>query len=64
MAKLEAAKSAVERAMFDPASAEKSLAGLTMTELMKQRAELDRKIAAAETTWLAASEKIEATEAA
>jgi ATP-binding cassette subfamily F protein 3 len=62
MAKLEGARTAIDRAMFDPASADKSLAGLTMTELMKRRAELDRKIAAAEANWLAASEQLELAE--
>jgi ATP-binding cassette subfamily F protein 3 len=45
--------------MFDPPSAQKELASLTMTELMKRRADLDRKLAAAEAEWLNASEALE-----
>jgi ATP-binding cassette subfamily F protein 3 len=59
MTKLSAAKSAVERAMFDPAGAEASLSKLTMTELLKRRADLERQIEAAEAAWLEASEALE-----
>ena len=58
-ARLNEQRSAVDRAMFDPAAAEASLAKLTMTELMKRRAELEERIEAAETAWLAASEALE-----
>jgi ATP-binding cassette, subfamily F, member 3 len=60
MAKLTEQRSAVERAMFDPATAEPALAKLGMTELMKRRAELSDKIDAAEAAWMAASEALEA----
>jgi ATP-binding cassette subfamily F protein 3 len=50
--------------MFDPSAAEAALAKLTMTELMKRRAEIDARLAAAEARWLQASEAVEATEAA
>ena len=63
LARLTAQRSAIERAMFDPTSAETGLAGLTMPELMKRRAELERKIEVAEAAWLEASEKLEAIEA-
>ncbi len=59
MAKLTAARSAIDRAMFDPSGAEKELAKLTMTELMKRRAEVERQLAGAEAQWLEASEALE-----
>ena len=46
--------------MFDPKTAEASLAKLTMTELLKRRAELETRIATAEAIWLEASEALEA----
>ena len=52
--------SALDRAMFDPASAEAALAGLTMTDLLKRRAETEARIEAAEAAWLEASEALEA----
>ena len=57
--KLGAERSAVDRAMFDPGSADPKLAGLTMTALMKRRAELSEAIAAAEAKWLEASAALE-----
>ena len=59
MAKLSDLRSAIDRAMFDPKGADKALAGLTMTELMKKRGEIEKKIAAAEAEWLEASEALE-----
>ena len=59
MAKLSALRSAIDQAMFDPGAAEAGLAKLTMTELMKKRAEIERKIEAAEAEWLEASEALE-----
>jgi ATP-binding cassette subfamily F protein 3 len=59
LAKLAAQRSALERAMFDPASAEPALAKLTMGDLMKRRGETERKIAAIEAAWIDASEKLE-----
>jgi ATP-binding cassette subfamily F protein 3 len=64
LARLAAQRSAVDRTMFDPSTTDKALAGLTMTELMKRRAELDRRIETAEARWLEASEAIESAEAA
>jgi ATP-binding cassette subfamily F protein 3 len=58
-ARLAAQRSAIDQAMFDPSGAHKELASLTMTELMKRRADLDRKLAAAEAEWLNASEALE-----
>jgi ATP-binding cassette subfamily F protein 3 len=60
MAKLGEQRSAVERAMFDPATADAALTKLTMTELMKRRAELTERIDAAEAAWMEASEALEA----
>ena len=45
--------------MFDPSAAGKDYAKLTMTELMKRRAELEDSIAAAELAWMEASEALE-----
>lgn len=53
-------RSAIDRAMFDPASAAPALARLSMTELMKRRAALEARIETAESAWLAASEALEA----
>ncbi|HEY0085640.1 MAG TPA: ABC-F family ATP-binding cassette domain-containing protein [Allosphingosinicella sp.] len=64
VAKLTAQRGAVDRAMFDPSAAEPALSKLTMTELMKRRAELEAQIAEAEARWLEASEGVETTEAA
>jgi ATP-binding cassette subfamily F protein 3 len=63
VAKLTALRSAIEHAMFDPNGADGALAKLTMTELLKRRAETERKLEAAETRWLEASEKLEQVEA-
>jgi len=46
--------------MFDPSKAEAKYAKLTMTELMKHRAELNDRIEAAEARWMTASEALEA----
>ena len=61
VARLTTRRSAVERAMFDPSAADSdpSLSGLTMTELMKLRAEIEGKIESAERAWLDASEALE-----
>jgi len=59
IAKLGKTKSAIERAMFDPSGAEASLSKLTMTELLKRRAEVERQLEAAEARWLEASEALE-----
>jgi ATP-binding cassette, subfamily F, member 3 len=58
LAKLTERRSAIERAMFDPSSAEGPDAKLSMTDLMKLRAEVSEKIEAAEAVWLEASEAI------
>jgi ATP-binding cassette subfamily F protein 3 len=63
VAKLNAAKAAIELAMFDPPAADKQLVALTMTELMKRRAETAAKLERAEAAWLTASEALETIEA-
>ncbi len=60
MAKLTQRLSEIDKAMFDPASATGGDAKLTMTELMKLRAEVADKIATAETKWMEASELLAA----
>ena len=57
--RLTSERSAVDLTMFDPAAAPAALAKLTVTELMKHRAELDNAIGAAEAAWLEASEALE-----
>ncbi len=59
LAKLTAQRSAVDRAMFDPSTAEASLTKLSMTDLMKRRADLDTRVEAAELAWMQASEALE-----
>lgn len=59
LARLGALLSDIDRAMFDPSSAAKTLAGLTMTELLKRRSEVEQKIAQAEADWLESSEAVE-----
>ncbi|HEX4694706.1 ABC-F family ATP-binding cassette domain-containing protein [Sphingomonas sp.] len=60
LARLNEQRSAIDRAMFDPKSAAADLAKLTMTDLMKRRADVEAKIDAAEAAWMEASEKLEA----
>jgi ATP-binding cassette subfamily F protein 3 len=57
--KLTAKRSAVDKAMFDPTTAEIWLSKMSMSELMKRRAELDAQLATAEAAWMAASEALE-----
>jgi ATP-binding cassette, subfamily F, member 3 len=58
MTKLTDRRSAIERAMFDPTSATGPDAKLTMSELMKLRADISAQIDAAEARWLEASEAL------
>ncbi|MDQ8756620.1 ABC-F family ATP-binding cassette domain-containing protein [Sphingosinicella sp. LHD-64] len=64
MAKLEARKTELERAMFDPASAAPADAAHSMTTLMKLHADTLAALAEAEARWLEASEAIEEAQAA
>lgn len=59
VAKLGEALRAIDRAMFDPASADAGLAKLTMTELLKRRAQIEEQLQAAEALWLETSETLE-----
>jgi ATP-binding cassette subfamily F protein 3 len=63
LARLTAQRSALERAMFDPSSADTSLAGRSITDLLKQRADIERKIEVAESAWLEVSEALETIDA-
>ena len=56
-------RSAVDQAMFDPSAATPALARLTMTDLMKHRAELEARIERAEAAWLEVSEMLEGSAA-
>jgi ATP-binding cassette subfamily F protein 3 len=59
IARLEARKTEIERALFDPAAAAPADAALTMSELRKRHADTLAALAAAEARWLAASEAVE-----
>jgi len=63
VAKLSKQRSAIDRAMFDPSTAEPWLARMTMGELSKQRADVAKKLEAAEANWLEISEELETAEA-
>ena len=58
-AKLAAQRIAIDQAMFDPTTADVALAKLTMTELMKRRAEVQDELEAREAEWLAMSVTLE-----
>ena len=64
IARLEARKREIERAMFDPSSAAPADAKRTMSELMKLLAETGAQLAEAEARWVEASEAVERLEAA
>jgi ATP-binding cassette subfamily F protein 3 len=55
--------SAIDRAMFDPASAEPDLAKLPMSELSRRCAKVAAELQAAEARWLEASEQLESVAA-
>jgi len=58
-ARLMAQRSAIERAMFDPAGAPAELTSLPMSELSRRRATIAAQIEAAEARWVEASELLE-----
>ncbi|MEA3002883.1 MAG: ATP-binding cassette, subfamily er 3 [Sphingomonadales bacterium] len=64
MAKLEARKREIERAMFDPDAAMPEDRSRTMGELMKLLAATDARLAEAERSWIEASEAMERAQAA
>ncbi|WP_295441987.1 ABC-F family ATP-binding cassette domain-containing protein [Sphingorhabdus sp. EL138] len=59
LAKLEVVLSAIDRAMFDPASASNEYKNLTMGELSQRRGKIVAAQAAAEARWVVASEALE-----
>ncbi len=59
MAMLTAHRSRIERAMFDPDSAGPEENGMKMSDLMVRRAEVEKKLEAAEARWLEASTALE-----
>jgi ATP-binding cassette subfamily F protein 3 len=58
-ARLAAQCSALDRAMFDPASATAEFANLPMSELSRRRAQVAADLEAAEARWLEANEQLE-----
>jgi ATP-binding cassette subfamily F protein 3 len=62
--RLSGQRTAIDRALFEPASAEGALKGATMSDLMKKRADVERALARAEERWLEASQALEEVEAA
>ncbi|WP_419814127.1 ABC-F family ATP-binding cassette domain-containing protein [Glacieibacterium sp.] len=59
-ARLNARRSAIDRALFDPAGASPEDRKRTSADLMRERGEVERKLEKAEAVWLAASEALEA----
>ena len=57
--RLAAECSAIDRAMFDPGSADPALASLPMSELSQRRARIAAELQAAELRWIEASEQLE-----
>jgi ATP-binding cassette subfamily F protein 3 len=53
----------IERAMFDPDTAGPEERNLTMTDLMVRRADIEKKLAAAEACWLEASAALDGVSA-
>src|SRR3569623_1519541 len=58
-ARLAAQRSALDQAMFDPASAAPELRSVPMSELSRRRAKVAVELDAAEARWLAANEELE-----
>jgi ATP-binding cassette subfamily F protein 3 len=59
LARLAAERNAIDLAMFDPKAADAELANRSMTELMKQRAQIEAQVEAAEAAWLEATGSLE-----
>ncbi len=59
LARLNAQRSEIDRAMFDPASAAPDMAKLNMSELLTRRAGIESAIEAAELSWVEANEGLE-----
>jgi ATP-binding cassette subfamily F protein 3 len=60
MAKLQQQRSAIDRAMFDPKSADPAFARMSTSELMQARGRIEKSLEAAEARWVEASEALEA----
>jgi len=58
--KLNAERTAIDQAMFDPKMATPALARMNMTDLMKHRATVQARIEEAEVRWMQANEALEA----
>ena len=61
--KLHAERSALDRAMFDPAGAEPRYANMSMSDLSIRRAEVSARLETTEAKWLEASEALESVAA-
>ena len=59
IAKLTTDRNAIDRAMFDPKTAEPRFAKLAMSDLMKRRADVQEQIETLEAKWLEATEALE-----
>jgi ATP-binding cassette subfamily F protein 3 len=63
MSKLTAERSDIDRALFDPAGYQGRHKDRKVTDLMRLRADIEQKLAAAETRWMEAAEALEQAEA-
>ncbi|MGE0735503.1 MAG: ABC-F family ATP-binding cassette domain-containing protein [Alphaproteobacteria bacterium] len=63
MARLSAQRTDIDRALFDPKSYTGANKDVPVSQLMKTRTEIERKLAAAEARWIAASEALEQADA-
>jgi ATP-binding cassette subfamily F protein 3 len=63
MTRLTEQRSDIDRALFDPKNYEGPHKDRTVTQLMKTRAEIEEKLAAAEARWMEAAEALERAEA-
>ena len=61
MAALSAERSRIDQALFDPKTATGAEAKMTTSQLMVKRAEVEKKLATAEETWIEASAALEAS---
>jgi ATP-binding cassette subfamily F protein 3 len=59
VARLTGRRSAIDRALFDPTSADAAYKDKPVTDLLKLRADVERELARAEERWLEASEALE-----
>lgn len=63
MTRLAGQRTDIDRALFDPRNYEGPHKDRTVTQLMKTRAEIEQKLAAAEARWVEAAEALERAEA-